>query len=439
MLEDINNQFSNPLPAKFVPYPSSRYPNLEMLTKKLDQDIRKKKKEELEGTTNIIPIDENFRRLASKGMLPLCAENTSLPDGTIKQHYIYGIEYEYEKIVNDDERYRSQLLELEKGSIEKENIIPSEREIWMLKIESELEEKLKVMNESDRPSITFILLKPEEYNLASTCVNGIPAMHRYMRINGDLANPGDPKHIPVIENARTESAARYRKSILKNIEDGDETELIVQMTLDRAMQRGASDIHIDPIRDKRGGTGRILLRVDGEREIAFDDLSITQTEAVITSIINKSGQQHPDKRTSFDGEVYCKELGYPNHLLRLSTIPRGEYFDPAKNSRIQIESLVARIAEMHGESQKLSDLGFPRYIENSLKELADENEGIILFLGATGQGKTTTWAAMMQEINHVKNRSITFENPIEREIWESCTLQKIKKQGMTYKSFRKLL
>ena len=48
LLEDINNQFSEPLPAKFVPYPSSRYPNLELLTRKLDQDLKKRKKEELE-------------------------------------------------------------------------------------------------------------------------------------------------------------------------------------------------------------------------------------------------------------------------------------------------------------------------------------------------------------------------------------------------------
>jgi hypothetical protein len=266
LLEDINNQFSEPLPAKFVPYPSSRYPNLELLTRKLDQDLKKRKKEELEGKTNITEIDENFRRLASNRMLPLCAESTSLQNGTIKSHYIYGIEYPYEKIAVDDDRYRLQFVDVEKGLINKEDILPSEREVWMLKLESELGEKLKVMDQINRPAITFILLKPEEYKLAQNCVHGIPAIHMYMKINGDMANPGDPKHIPFIESARTESAARLRKSILKNIEEGDETDIIVQMTIDKAMQRQASDIHIDPIRDKRGGTGRILLRVDGERE-----------------------------------------------------------------------------------------------------------------------------------------------------------------------------
>jgi twitching motility protein PilT len=71
-------------------------------------------------------------------------------------------------------------------------------------------------------------------------------------------------------------------------------------------------------------------------------------------------------------------------------------------------SIVCRVIPF--QVRTIDDLGLPQVI----KDLADEKRGIILLTGTTGSGKSTTLAAMIDQINSTQPQHIvTLEDPIE--------------------------
>lgn len=174
---------------------------------------------------------------------------------------------------------------------------------------------------------------------------------------------------------------------------------LVNLLLMQAVKEGASDIHIEPERDKL----RTRFRVDGIlHEVQGPPKHLQQ--AVISRIKVLSKMDIAEKRKPQDGRFEIKTENKEIDL-RVSTIPT-----------IYGENLVMRILDKSSILLKLEDIGFSKGILGRYEELITRPHGIILVTGPTGSGKTTTLYASLNRINSVEKNIITIEDPIEYEL-----------------------
>lgn len=154
-----------------------------------------------------------------------------------------------------------------------------------------------------------------------------------------------------------------------------------------AGQRGGSDIHIKPNDIPR-------IRIKGNLiPVNSPELSGAQTAEMVYSTLN---------------EVQRKELDTTREIDYAYTIPEvGRFRMNAYYSLGEI-GLVARV--VNSEPIPLNDLGMPE----TVKDLANNKNGLIIVAGATGSGKSTTLAGIIDHINKTKPVNIvTIEDPIE--------------------------
>jgi twitching motility protein PilT len=158
--------------------------------------------------------------------------------------------------------------------------------------------------------------------------------------------------------------------------------------LRRAVDLGASDIHLKP--------GRLpVLRRDGElHELEDAELvTATQLEDVLAAIAR------PDQRDAF-GESGDLDVAY-----QVEGLPRFRVnaFRQRGKQGFAFRVIPALIPSFE-------QLGLPPGVHR----LANEHRGLILVTGATGSGKTTTLAAMVDHVNRTRRSHIvTIEDPIE--------------------------
>lgn len=113
--------------------------------------------------------------------------------------------------------------------------------------------------------------------------------------------------------------------------------------------------------------------------------------------------------------------------LNITNIPQdGQYVFVAEKRSINVrvatlpsrfgEAMTLRLLDPEKGIRPLADLGFPAAITQSLKELIEIPNGLILVTGPTGSGKTTTLYALLQTIIGKERNIITLEDPVEYEI-----------------------
>ena len=158
--------------------------------------------------------------------------------------------------------------------------------------------------------------------------------------------------------------------------------------LERMAVRGASDLHLT--------TGsEPAIRVNGrlERMEEFDRLTADDTQRLLYRILSTEQQKHFEIKRQID-------LSYS--IPGLARFRVNVYF--------QRESLGAAFRVIPADLKSLEDLGMPR----SLHELANKPRGLVLVTGPTGSGKSTTLAAIIDEINSTRaDHIMTIEDPIE--------------------------
>ncbi|MBW3592836.1 MAG: Flp pilus assembly complex ATPase component TadA, partial [Actinobacteria bacterium] len=158
--------------------------------------------------------------------------------------------------------------------------------------------------------------------------------------------------------------------------------------LERMVARGASDLHVT--------TGsEPAIRVNGhlERMEEFGRLTPDDTQRLLYRILSTEQQKHFEIKRQID-------LSYS--IPGLARFRVNVYF--------QRESLGAAFRVIPADLMSLEDLGMPQ----SLHELADKPRGLVLVTGPTGSGKSTTLAAIIDEINSTRaDHIMTIEDPIE--------------------------
>jgi type IV pilus assembly protein PilB len=175
---------------------------------------------------------------------------------------------------------------------------------------------------------------------------------------------------------------------------------IVKNVLSIALERGASDIHIEP----GDHTVRNRFRVDGVlREIVEYPANIHAAVAARIKIM--SNLKIDEQRKPQDGRLQMTTDDHKAIELRVSTLPT-----------IHGEKICMRLQDKSREIPDLPELGIAgSSLERIEKTLALAN-GIVLVTGPTGSGKTTTLYSGLARLNKPEVNIVTLEDPIEYEM-----------------------
>lgn len=192
---------------------------------------------------------------------------------------------------------------------------------------------------------------------------------------------------------------------------------MVNTFLTRAVEVGASDIHIEPFQD----TVKVRFRIDGIlREHV--ELPNRMQQGLISRIKIMARMDIAERRLPQDGRIRMKIAG-KDIDLRVSSLPT-----------IYGESVVSRILDQSQARFSLENLGFPEKELSQFKELIMQPYGIMLVTGPTGSGKTTTLYSALNAINSVEKKIITIEDPVEYELPSINQTQVNVKAGFTFAS-----
>ena len=181
----------------------------------------------------------------------------------------------------------------------------------------------------------------------------------------------------------------------KLVEEAPVTKMVA-VILRHAVEGRASDIHIEPTRDKL----RVRFRLDGVLYTSLM-LPLGVHEAIVSRIKILTNMLLDEKRKPQDGRFSARIIGREVDF-RVSTFPSS--FG---------EKVVLRILDSKKSSKSLEQLGLYGYNLEAVKEALKFPYGMILLTGPTGSGKTTTLYAMLQMLDREKNNVVSLEDPVE--------------------------
>ena len=166
-----------------------------------------------------------------------------------------------------------------------------------------------------------------------------------------------------------------------------------------AYRQGASDIHVEPYGEKRETLVRF--RVDGD---CFEYMKIPQSyrRAIVSRLKIMASLDIAERRKPQDGKIKFKLSENREIELRVATIPTAGH-----NEDVVMRLLAA------SEPLPLDKMGFSDRNLGALKEIAAKPYGIILCVGPTGSGKTTTLHSVLGFINTPDIKIWTAEDPVE--------------------------
>ena len=198
---------------------------------------------------------------------------------------------------------------------------------------------------------------------------------------------------------------------------------LINGVISQAIKARASDIHFEPYEDRIV----VRFRVDGIlREVLSQDSKISSV--LISRIKIISGLDISERRLPQDGRVSLS-LGDKSIDVRVSTLPSSYG-----------ERVVLRLLDKQSAQINIEDLGLPLKILSNYKSSLKNPEGIILFTGPTGSGKTTTLYAGLRHLSDSSQNILTVEDPIEYTLRGIGQTQVNSKTGYTFaKGLRAIL
>ncbi len=181
----------------------------------------------------------------------------------------------------------------------------------------------------------------------------------------------------------------------------EETPIIklVNLILTQAVQKGASDIHIEP--DE--GELRIRYRIDGTLQIAMT-LQPEAQASTVSRLKILSGMDISERRIPQDGRIQMTIMDKPIDF-RVNTIPVAYG-----------EKVCLRILDKSNVQVSLDQMGFTPDNYKLLTKAIGSPNGMVLVTGPTGSGKTTTLYACLNTIKGIDMNICTVENPVEYKL-----------------------
>jgi type IV pilus assembly protein PilB len=190
---------------------------------------------------------------------------------------------------------------------------------------------------------------------------------------------------------------------------------MVDLIIKNAIKRGASDVHIEAQENQV----RVRNRIDG---VLQDSIKLPKwTQPIIISRIKVLGSMDiSEKRLPQDGRIKVRSRNISVDL-RVSTLPT--YYG---------EKAVIRILNKEEAFLTLDEMGFAEKSLTFIKGFIKQPQGMILFTGPTGSGKTSSLYGCMREIRSEEVNIITVEDPVEYELAGLNQVQINEKVGLTF-------
>ena len=203
----------------------------------------------------------------------------------------------------------------------------------------------------------------------------------------------------IVVNAVAESDERQAIDELMREAEGRPIVRLANWLLHRAVEEGASDIHIEP----QASDLVVRLRVDGLLREEQRLPKWTQG-AIVSRIKVLSNLDIAEKRMPQDGRLVA-EIGGRRIDMRVSTLPVTGG-----------EKVVMRVVDTHRSNVELEKLGMGDQDLSRLLGFLDRPQGIVLVTGPTGSGKTTLLYSALQKVKDVTLNITTVEDPVEFQI-----------------------
>src|SRR5271163_3573486 len=196
---------------------------------------------------------------------------------------------------------------------------------------------------------------------------------------------------------------------------------LVDTTIFTALQRRASDIHIET----RDDSVQIKFRIDGVLTQAMPPIGKEHHSTVIARIKVMSELDISERRVPQDGRFRVKYNGRAIDF-RVSIMPS-----------IHGEDAVIRVLDKESMSEKFRSLtlevvGFDEDDLKKFRRYIKEPYGMVLVTGPTGSGKTTTLYAAINEIKTDEDKIITIEDPVEYQLRGITQIPVNEKKGLTF-------
>lgn len=190
---------------------------------------------------------------------------------------------------------------------------------------------------------------------------------------------------------------------------------LVDALIDEALEKGATDIHLEP----SGSNFTVRFRIDGMLE-TYRELPGWLSEPVIVRLKLLAQADITERRLPHDGSFAFQGLR-GNANIRLSTLPiQGG------------EKCVLRLLPTEDREQTLDSLEFTPAILQEFRRIFSKPQGLFLITGPTGSGKTTTLYAGLREILQKKINVTTIEDPVEYPLKGANQVQVNEKCGLTF-------
>jgi len=173
----------------------------------------------------------------------------------------------------------------------------------------------------------------------------------------------------------------------------------VDQVLITAYRNNASDIHIEPSPITRKAL--IRFRTDGVCH-EYVQVPNTMAPAIVSRLKIMANMDIAERRLPQDGKIKLKRKGIPAFELRVSSMPTAGGY----------EDVVLRILA-NSMAYKLDEIGLNERNLGILKKIIGRPYGLILCVGPTGSGKTTTLHAALAHVNHPEVKIWTAEDPVE--------------------------
>ena len=190
---------------------------------------------------------------------------------------------------------------------------------------------------------------------------------------------------------------------------------LVNEMFSRAVEMRASDIHIEPEESRMV----VRFRVDGILQ-EYLVCPLSQYPAVASRIKLVGGLNIAESRRPQDGRTQIF-VGRQDMDVRISTLPT-----------MNGESIVLRILRKDAISFDLGAIGMLPEMREQFEKLITVPHGVLLVVGPTGSGKTTTLYSAMSLLNDVKRKIITIEDPVEYQMERLTQVQVNSKIGLSF-------
>jgi type IV pilus assembly protein PilB len=231
-----------------------------------------------------------------------------------------------------------------------------------------------------------------------------------------------------------EATEDFRMQLVSEDEEGEETLTIDRIAQDgspiiklvdsvvfNAIQRRASDIHIET----QEHVVLIKYRIDGVLYQAMDPIDKRHHGTIISRIKVMSELDIAEKRIPQDGRFKLRVRGRTIDF-RVSIMPTVH----GEDSVIRILDKESANAEF--KSLNLEVVGFDAETKKKLRKFIREPYGMVLVTGPTGSGKTTTLYACLSEIQSVEDKIVTIEDPVEYQLRGITQIPVNEKKGLTF-------